>query len=230
MDGERVILEYDTVVANLQSMGAGAVEQDGDTYRFCTPAGNFVATFDEIMGYWEVEQVTPAAISIREKLDRLSDTARTEIAADTREFWDVVCADSTTINVKGAASQEAEDLCANDPDLDNAPGSPCKRAINLVYGDRQRDYGHPADNWGRIARYWSAYLFNRFGISVLVEPRDVGWMNILQKIARDNETELGENLDDTAGYAEGMHLVAEREAIETKPFYAEAQEKPTCST
>ena len=118
---------------------------------------------------------------------------------------------------RGNASPEATD-------------SPCKRALNLVHGDRQRDYGHPADNWGRIARYWSAYLFNRFGISVLVEPRDVGWMNILQKIARDNETELGENLDDTAGYAEGMHLVAEREAIETKPFYAEAQEKPTCST
>ena len=219
MGGERVILEYDTVVANLQSMGAGAVEQDGDTYRFSTPAGNFVATFDEIMGYWEVEQVTPAAICIREKLDALMANIKDAVEADRREFWEVVCADSPTINVKAAASQEASDH------------SPCKQAINLVYGDRQRDYGHPADNWGRIARYWSAYLFNRFGITVLVEPRDVGWMNILQKIARDNEQELAENIDDTAGYAEGMHLVAERDASQTSETYpAEAQETQTCST
>jgi hypothetical protein len=185
-------------------------------------------------------------------LEAMLQLAREE---DRRLFWDTVCADnpnindesairaeaqgftdfvlrhSPTINVKGTASSEAEDLCANDPDLDKAPGSPCKRALNLVYGDRQRDYGHPADNWGRIARYWSAYLFNRFGISVLVEPRDVGWMNILQKIARDNETELGENIDDTAGYAEGMHLVTERDASQTSETYpAEAQEKQTCST
>jgi hypothetical protein len=272
-----MILEYDTVAANLQSMGAGAVEQDGDTYRFSTLAGNFVATFDEIMGYWEVAQVNPAAISIRQKLDALTcdveavnevppkptppdgtwqneheqppiaygrpapganpfgqgfekyvasikeiverapDGAHLEAMLqlareeDRRLFWDTVCADSPNINVKGAASEEASDH------------SPCKRAINLVYGDRQRDYGHPADNWGRIARYWSAYLFNRFGISVLVEPRDVGWMNILQKIARDNETEKRDNLDDTAGYAEGMHLVAEREGREA----SESTETPS---
>jgi len=171
--------------------------------------------------------------------------------ANAREFWEVICAHSPSINVEGAASEEAEDLCANDPDRvadkmvgdwkhrvdlrrpasKEADRSPCRRALDLVYGDRQRDYGHPADNWGRIARYWSAYLFNRFGISVLVEPRDVGWMNILQKIARDNEQELAENIDDTAGYAEGMHLVAERDASQTSETYpAEAQETQTCST
>ena len=33
-----------------------------------------------------------------------------------------------------------------------------KQASDLIYGDRQDDYGHPSDNFDRIAKLWSVIL------------------------------------------------------------------------
>lgn len=34
-------------------------------------------------------------------------------------------------------------------------------ARDLIYGDREKDYGDPLENLGNIARYWETYLHSR---------------------------------------------------------------------
>ena len=69
-------------------------------------------------------------------------------------------------------------------------------AKTYVCGPREQTYGSASDNFGRIARLWSAYL------SVPVSASDVACMMILLKMSRLNTTP--EHMDswiDIAGYA-----------------------------
>ncbi|MCZ2418691.1 MAG: DUF6378 domain-containing protein [Burkholderiales bacterium] len=95
---------------------------------------------------------------------------------------------------------------------DDAPKEPesiLLEAHRLVHGDRGADYGHPLDNHGLTAAFWSLYVDaqKRTGITA----RDVCWMNILQKCARDTHHPKRDNLTDTAGYAENGQMIADEE-------------------
>lgn len=72
----------------------------------------------------------------------------------------------------------------------------------IVYGDRERTYGHPTKNLDTIARMWAAYLENRFGIDWLnLEHRDVAVMMTLLKAARfANDPTHRDNVVDAIGY------------------------------
>ena len=61
-------------------------------------------------------------------------------------------------------------------------------SINLVEGDRQKDYGDKVKNHTNIAKLWSAYL------DINISPHDVAIMMSLLKVAR---TKLGEVSKDT---------------------------------
>ena len=66
----------------------------------------------------------------------------------------------------------------------------------LIQGDRNEDYGDPADNFRVIADLWTAYL----GRTVWVN--EVATMMILVKVARLKESPSKEdNWVDIAGYA-----------------------------
>jgi len=62
------------------------------------------------------------------------------------------------------------------------------KAINLVGGDRQRDYGDKVKNHDNIAKLWSAYK------DVEITAHDVAIMMALLKVAR---TKLGAVSKDT---------------------------------
>ena len=62
------------------------------------------------------------------------------------------------------------------------------KALELVGGQRQKDYGDKVKNHDNIAKLWSAYL------DVKVEAHDVAIMMSLLKVAR---TKLGERTKDT---------------------------------
>ena len=70
------------------------------------------------------------------------------------------------------------------------------KAIEVVGGDRQKEYGDKVDNHNNIAKLWSAYL------DVKIEAHDVSVMMILLKVAR---TKIGTRTKDTyidmAGYS-----------------------------
>lgn len=71
-----------------------------------------------------------------------------------------------------------------------------EEAATLVSGDRQNAYGHPRDNFERIAKIWSVVL------GIEVTPREVALCMIGLKVARDVNEPRRENLLDIVGYAD----------------------------
>jgi len=67
-------------------------------------------------------------------------------------------------------------------------------AYNLVTGDRQESYDHPARNFDRIARLWSVALDKD------ITAEDVATCMILVKIARQLHAPKRDNLVDAVGY------------------------------
>ncbi len=76
-----------------------------------------------------------------------------------------------------------------------------EEAINLINGDREKDYGAPSKNFQTIADMWSAYL--GYGVSA----RDVCNMMALLKIARlKNGQSRDSSLDGAAYLALGFEV------------------------
>ena len=70
------------------------------------------------------------------------------------------------------------------------------KALELVTGEREADYGTPEENFTRIADMWTAYLGKD------VSPPDVAAMMALVKVARLANTPYHEDSwVDLAGYA-----------------------------
>lgn len=67
-------------------------------------------------------------------------------------------------------------------------------AHNLINGERQGDYGAPANGFNRIAAMWSAYLGRE------IKGHDVACMMALLKLAREAHNHKPDNLIDAAGY------------------------------
>lgn len=73
-------------------------------------------------------------------------------------------------------------------------------ANEIVYGERQRSYGNPAENHETTAALWSTYL------GVKITSDQVCICNMLQKISREKYRHKHDNLVDIAGYAENAAL------------------------
>ena len=77
-----------------------------------------------------------------------------------------------------------------------------EEAQTIVYGDREKTYGHPAKNLKTIASMWSAYLNNMDDGNFTVTAKDVAAMMMLVKVARfANDPSHRDNLVDVCGYA-----------------------------
>lgn len=75
---------------------------------------------------------------------------------------------------------------------------------NIVCRDRESSYGEPENNFGSIARFWSAYLDMR------ITEQDVAVLMMLLKIARLKRTpEHEDSITDIAGYAACLYDVVE---------------------
>jgi hypothetical protein len=69
-------------------------------------------------------------------------------------------------------------------------------AKSLVYGNRNQDYGHPAEDMNRTAQMWSAVLGTK------VTALQVALCMACVKISREMNAHKQDNLVDLAGYAE----------------------------
>ena len=74
-------------------------------------------------------------------------------------------------------------------------------ADSLTGGDRQQSYGHPAVDFDRTARFWSAL----FGIDV--RPEQVGLAMVLLKVSREVNRHKDDNLIDMAGYVRTIEMI-----------------------
>ena len=81
-------------------------------------------------------------------------------------------------------------------------------AFECVCGERQDQYGTPEDNFGRIAKLWTAYL------GCPISAVDVAMMMALLKIARiKTGTATEDSFVDLAGYAACGAEIAEIEEV-----------------
>lgn len=81
-------------------------------------------------------------------------------------------------------------------------------AEKIVNGARRNAYGHPENNFQRIADLWNAYLVNRIDPDAPVSNQDVALMMCLMKIARLLETPTHrDSLVDLAGYAATVEML-----------------------
>lgn len=80
------------------------------------------------------------------------------------------------------------------------------KAKRITSGDRQKDYGHPKENFKRIADLWNAYLKNRKE-SGEITVEDIAWMMVLLKIARDQNKPTYDNLLDSIGYVRTLAMI-----------------------
>jgi uncharacterized protein YehS (DUF1456 family) len=69
-------------------------------------------------------------------------------------------------------------------------------ANRIIYGDREKTYGHPAKNLTTTANFWGEYLGTK------ITAKDVCVMMMLLKIARlRNDINHRDSVVDTCGYA-----------------------------
>lgn len=78
-------------------------------------------------------------------------------------------------------------------------------AKEIIYGDREKTYGHPSKNLENIARMWNVYLLGRGLISEDsggLTATDVCNLMILLKVARlANQPDHVDSIVDIVGYA-----------------------------
>ena len=76
-------------------------------------------------------------------------------------------------------------------------------AKEIIYGDREKTYGHPAKNLTTIAMMWSMYLGARLdAANSVLSPQDVSVMMVLLKCARlANDPSHRDSVVDICGYA-----------------------------
>ncbi len=79
------------------------------------------------------------------------------------------------------------------------------QAIQLVYGERNEDYGHPADDYGRTAGMWSAFL------GVNITPYQAALMMVMVKLSREFNRHKDDNIVDAFGYLLVAGRIRERE-------------------
>jgi hypothetical protein len=77
-----------------------------------------------------------------------------------------------------------------------------KEANTIIYGDREKTYGHPSKNLETIAKMWNAYTSAKNTDNHSLNAKDVAAMMVLLKTARlANNPEHRDSLVDICGYA-----------------------------
>jgi len=77
-----------------------------------------------------------------------------------------------------------------------------KEANTIIYGDREKTYGHPSKNLETIAKMWNAYINAKPNKGNSLNAKDVAAMMVLLKTARlANNPEHRDSLVDICGYA-----------------------------
>ena len=80
-----------------------------------------------------------------------------------------------------------------------------KEANAIIYGDREKTYGHPSKNLRTIATMWNSYLVACGAMKEgggIIDEKDVAALMMLVKVARfANDPTHRDNLVDICGYA-----------------------------
>jgi hypothetical protein len=81
----------------------------------------------------------------------------------------------------------------------------------LTNGERQRDYGHPLDDYRKTAALWSVVL------GMDVTPQQAVMCMMMVKVSREMHLPARDNRVDMAGYTNCLQKIEERIAAEDQP-------------
>lgn len=87
-----------------------------------------------------------------------------------------------------------------------------EEANHLIFGPRNADYGHPADDFTRTGRMWGA-IIHELKPGEPVTAEQVGLCMVALKISREVNRPKRDNLVDIAGYAGTLQMIHDREGI-----------------
>ena len=94
------------------------------------------------------------------------------------------------------------------------PLTASEMADHLVTTDRQKDYGHPYDDFSRTIGMLNALGYRRqipTGESAILEPRDLPIIMTCVKLSREINHHKEDNIVDIHGYMKCLEMVLERE-------------------
>lgn len=97
------------------------------------------------------------------------------------------------------------------------PQTILEEAAEITAGDRQKFYGHPRDNHGNTAEFWTAYLKRKYGAAFALDAEDVCFFMALLKVSRQCNRPKRDNLVDIAGYIRNAEMVTEPHATPSPP-------------
>jgi len=105
---------------------------------------------------------------------------------------------------------------------------PCtilQEADDIIYGDREKTYGHPSKNFDATADLWNGWLAAKYGPdAVMLDCYDVAMMMVLLKVAREAHLHKRDNLVDLCGYAACIQKIIDHEPQTRDDF------PPVCGT
>ena len=81
-----------------------------------------------------------------------------------------------------------------------------EEAISLVYGARNKDYGHPYEDYTRTAAMWSAFLGHK------IDAYQAALMMVMLKLSREQNKHKRDNMVDAHGYLLVASRILERSA------------------
>lgn len=84
-----------------------------------------------------------------------------------------------------------------------------QEAHDLIYGDREQEYGHPIESLGNIAMMWSAYLTAKFDAEFIIGEADVCQFMVLLKMCRGFNGASRDSIIDQAGYTGLLERIKE---------------------
>ena len=73
-------------------------------------------------------------------------------------------------------------------------------ALNVVFGDREKDYDHPVRDFIGTCMKWTAYLRRKLVPEAVITPLDFPMMMTMVKLSRQSHSHKDDNLIDVIGY------------------------------
>ncbi len=93
------------------------------------------------------------------------------------------------------------------------PKDLANQALDLVYGERNKTYGHPYDDYTRTAALWSALIGHEITAST------AALMMVLVKLSREMNAPKDDNIVDAHGYLLVYGRIRERNTPEVKAVF-----------
>lgn len=75
-----------------------------------------------------------------------------------------------------------------------------QEAQELVYGDRERSYSHPARDYAKTAKMWTGLLLEKLLPGEEITAKEAVMMMVCVKLSREQFKHKRDNLVDGAGY------------------------------